>query len=69
MIGSINTGPALAEAFLNAWIAAISKDNWSESTGWKEPYGVIGHNLGEGRRYAFVGSLIVAARYEHDERF
>ena len=37
MIGSINTGPALAEAFLNAWIAAISKDNWSESTGWKEP--------------------------------
>lgn len=34
-----------------------------------EQVGVIGHNLGEGRRYAFVGSLIVAARCEHDERF
>ena len=33
MIGSINTGPALAQAFLYAWIAQISKDNMGDVIG------------------------------------
>jgi hypothetical protein len=37
MIGSIKAGPAFSDALLNAWIAQISNDNWSESTGWNEP--------------------------------
>ena len=34
-----------------------------------EQIGVIGHNLGEGRRNTVIGSLVVAARCEHDKRF
>ena len=34
-----------------------------------EQIGVLVHNIGKSRREAFVGSLVVAPRHEHDERF